>query len=312
MKRPLSKYRPFGPFVSESKQSRLNVGVEPSVNVFFHSSENMTELNDSSIHLMLGSPPYNVDWDYGNLDDQKNYNQEYIPQMARIFTEAYDKLAPGGRLCINTLTTDKKANQSDLAMGGSLPNAADLTTLLVKQKGRDLKYSNNADVKTLRNKTNYTLEQHIIWAKPTGSVRTQNRPFGSYPRPNSLFLKPGHESILVFRKPGNRDLSKVSRQRKDQSEISSSYFSNELLDDVWKVGKTQTREYNGFNVPKFPDELPERLIKMYSFVGDTVVDLFTGSGTTLKVAKELNRDSVGYEINSGIKGLIEKEVGVDL
>jgi DNA modification methylase len=309
MKRPFRDKRPIGPFVSQSTQSKLDSNVDPSVNVFFHSSENMPELNNNSIHLIIGSPPYNVDWDYGNIDDQKEYNEEYIPQMARIFTEAYNKLAPGGRLCINTLTTDKKATQSELAMGGALPNAADITTLLVKQKGRSLKYSNNKDVKVLRNSTNYILEQHIIWVKPSGSVRNKSRPFGSYPRPNGLLLAPAHESILVFRKPGNRDLSKVSRQRKNQSEVSSSYFGNELFDDVWRVGPTQTRKYNGFTVPKFPDELPERLIKMYSFIGDTVVDLFTGSGTTLKMAKQLNRDSIGYEINSEIKGLIEKEVG---
>jgi len=278
------------------------------VQVHFHSSERMPELQNEQTHLMVTSPPYNIGWDYGSEDDEKEYNTEYLPLMARIFTEAYKKLAPGGRLCINVPNIDVTSKGGELTRGGAIPIASDFISMMVEDVGGNAEYENE-DIRKLRSNTDYILEHLIIWNKPEGAVRAMRRPIGSYPYPNGLFLLTANEAILVFRKPGNRDLSKVDIRLKEASKISPSRFGNQLKSNTWDMSGSQVLEFNGEKVPTFPEELPRRLIEMFTFKGDTVVDPFAGAGTTLKVAKNMDRLSTGYETRKDLKPLIEKRVG---
>lgn len=113
---------------------------------------------------------------------------------------------------------------------------------------------------------------------------------GSYPYPPNRMIEMDYEFILIFKKPGNNisvpsDVKKESALSRDEW---ISYFTGH-----WTFGSTKQIEHKAM----FPEELPPRLIKMFSFAGDTVLDPFLSSGTTAKVANELQRNFVGYEIN---------------
>jgi len=127
---------------------------------------------------------------------------------------------------------------------------------------------------------------------------------GSFPYPRNGIIKIDYEFILIFKKPG--DSPKVSKEIKEQSKLSKEEW-NEYFSGHWNFnGEKQIQ-----HLAMFPEELPKRLIKMFSFVGDTVLDPFLGSGTTILAAKNLNRNSVGYEINSEFLPIIKEKVGIN-
>jgi len=127
---------------------------------------------------------------------------------------------------------------------------------------------------------------------------------GSFPYPRNGIIKIDYEFILVFKKPGNS--LKVSKDIKEQSKLSKEEW-NEYFSGHWNFnGEKQIQ-----HLAMFPEELPKRLIKMFSFVDDTVLDPFLGSGTTILAAKHLNRNSIGYEINAEFLPIIEEKVGIN-
>jgi site-specific DNA-methyltransferase (adenine-specific) len=145
----------------------------------------------------------------------------------------------------------------------------------------------------------------IIWQKKTTSNTTGGASLmGSYPTPRNGILSIDYEFILLFKKLGtpikpNRELKEQSKMTKEEWKI---YFAGH-----WNFGGARQ---NG-HIAMFPEELPKRLIKMFSFVGDTVLDPFLGSGTTSLAAKKLNRNSVGYEINSEFIPYIERKLEIN-
>jgi site-specific DNA-methyltransferase (adenine-specific) len=145
----------------------------------------------------------------------------------------------------------------------------------------------------------------IIWQKPTTMNTTGGATvMGSFPYPRNGIIKIDYEFILIFKKPG--DSPKVSKEIKEQSKLSKEEW-NEYFSGHWNFnGEKQIQ-----HLAMFPEELPKRLIKMFSFVGDTVLDPFLGSGTTILAAKNLNRNSVGYEINSEFLPIIKEKVGIN-
>jgi hypothetical protein len=143
----------------------------------------------------------------------------------------------------------------------------------------------------------------IIWQKRT-TMRTSGGAtvMGSYPYPPSGLVEIDYEHILIFKKPGKgrkvpADIKKGSRLSKDEWK---EYFQGH-----WRFGGARQIGHEAM----FPEELPRRLIKMFSFVGETVLDPFIGSGTTAKVALSLKRDAVGYEINKEFVDIIKEKVG---
>jgi site-specific DNA-methyltransferase (adenine-specific) len=145
----------------------------------------------------------------------------------------------------------------------------------------------------------------IIWQKPTTMNTTGGASvMGSFPYPRNGIIKIDYEFILVFKKPG--EAPKVSKELKEKSKLSKEEW-NEYFNGHWNFnGERQTE-----HLAMFPEELPKRLIKMFSFVGDTVLDPFLGSGTTMLAAKNLGRNSIGYEINPDFLNIIKKKVGID-
>ena len=140
----------------------------------------------------------------------------------------------------------------------------------------------------------------VYWQKTTsrdGSVL-----FGSYPYPTNFMISNAVEPIHIFRKVGKRD---VPQEMKEKSKVSKEEFKK-FRDAIWN-------DINGVedkHCAAYPVELPKRLIKMFSYVEDYILDPFLGSGTTIKAAKDLGRNSVGIELNPKYLKIIEEKVGV--
>ncbi|GAH42648.1 unnamed protein product, partial [marine sediment metagenome] len=126
---------------------------------------------------------------------------------------------------------------------------------------------------------------------------------GSFPYPRNGILKLDYEFILILKKYGNP--LRVSKEVKEQSKLTQEEW-NKYFTGHWNFpGEKQDK-----HLAMFPEELPRRLIKMFSFIGDTVLDPFLGSGTTSMAAKNLSRNSVGYEINEEFLPVIKEKVGM--
>jgi site-specific DNA-methyltransferase (adenine-specific) len=144
----------------------------------------------------------------------------------------------------------------------------------------------------------------IIWQKVTTSNTTGGGvQMGSYPYPRNGILKIDYEFILLFKKLG--EAPRPSREIKELSKMTAEEW-NTYFAGHWNF--TGARQDN--HIAMFPEELPRRLIKMFSFVGDTVLDPFTGSSTTNLAAKNLGRNSIGYEINTEFIPIIRQKLGV--
>jgi DNA modification methylase len=144
-------------------------------------------------------------------------------------------------------------------------------------------------------KVGFIFKRDIIWHKTNG-VKAH---FGTYPYPGGILLNNMHEFVLEFQKPAPRGKAKyehVTAEQREASRLSKEFWLNLKNSDVWLL-RPQLSGNGRRHVAPFPLELPERLIRAYTFVGETVLDPFLGSGTTLLAAARLERNGLGYEIN---------------
>jgi site-specific DNA-methyltransferase (adenine-specific) len=145
----------------------------------------------------------------------------------------------------------------------------------------------------------------VIWQKVTTCNTTGGGAvMGSFPYPRNGILKLDYEFILLFKKGGKP--RKVSRERKEISKMTTEEW-NRYFSGHWNFAG----EKQGKHLAMFPEELPRRLIKMFTYVGETVIDPFLGSGTTTLAAKNLGRSSIGYEINRDFIPIIKERTGMD-
>lgn len=246
-------------------------------------SRNMAELADNSVHLAITSPPYWQLKDYGT-DDQIGFHdsyENYINNLNLVWKECYRTLHKGCRLCVNI--GDQFARAVYYGRYKVIPIREEI-----------IKFCENIG---------FDYMGAIIWQKVTTSNTTGGGvQMGSYPYPRNGILKLDYEFILTFKKLG--DAPKPTSEQKERSKMTPEEW-NTYFAGHWNF--TGARQ-NG-HIAMFPEELPKRLIKMFSFYGETVLDPFAGSGTTALAAKNLNRNSVGYEINSEFIPLIEEKLG---
>ncbi len=136
-------------------------------------------------------------------------------------------------------------------------------------------------------------------------VLLQN-PYPMYFYPDNLL-----ESIIIFQK-GKFDYRSISKEIREKSKIDKKEFQNNSWHKtIWEIINVLPGSKLEKGVAAFPDELPYRLIKLFSYVGETVLDPFLGSGTTMKVAKSLNRNSIGYEIIRDLEPVIRKKLNFE-
>ncbi len=144
----------------------------------------------------------------------------------------------------------------------------------------------------------------IIWQKKTTMNTTGGATvMGSFPYPPNGIIEIDYEFIHIFKKRGK--VKKVPKEIKEASRLTKEEWK-EYFSGHWYFGGTKQIEHEAM----FPEELPKRLIKMFSFIGDTILDPFLGSGTTIKVALQLQRNAIGYEINKNFLKIIKKKIGV--
>lgn len=244
----------------------------------------MKEVLDESVHLIITSPPYWQLKDYGN-EKQIGFNdsyEEYINNLNLVWNECHRVLHKGCRLCINI--GDQFARSVYYGRYKVIP----IRTEIIK----------------FCESIGFDYMGAIIWQKVTTCHTTGGATvMGSYPYPRNGILKLDYEFILIFKKHGNPP--KVSKEIKEKSKLTDEEW-NQYFSGHWNFpGEKQNK-----HLAMFPEELPKRLIKMFSFVGDTVLDPFLGSGTTSLAAKNLNRNSIGYEINKDFLPVIKEKLGL--
>ncbi|PIQ72244.1 DNA methylase N-4 [Candidatus Roizmanbacteria bacterium CG11_big_fil_rev_8_21_14_0_20_35_14] len=246
-------------------------------------SRKMKEVENESVHLVITSPPYWQLKDYGSKNQIgfDNSYEEYINNLNLVWNECYRILNKGCRLCINI--GDQFARSVYYGRYKVIP----IRTEIIK----------------FCEAIGFDYMGAIIWQKVTTTNTTGGASImGSFPYPRNGILKIDYEFILIFKKIGKAP--KVNRDIKDKSKMTQKEW-NEYFTGHWNFnGQKQTN-----HIAMFPEELPRRLIKMFSFVGDTVLDPFLGSGTTSLVAKKLDRNSVGYEINKDFLPIIKEKIG---
>lgn len=250
-----------------------DIGIEIMTNhtLITGDSRNLSLIPDKSVHLIITSPPYWQLKDYGN-DKQIGFHdsyEDYINNLNMVWSECNRILHDGCRLCINI--GDQFARSVYYGRYKVIPIRTEIIRFC-ETIGLDYMGA-------------------IIWQKQTTMNTTGGGAvMGSFPYPRNGILKIDYEFILVFKKQGKAP--SVSSEQKTLSEMTKEEW-NAYFASHWNFGGAKQDGH----IAVFPEELPHRLIKMFSFVGETVFDPFMGSGTTALAARNLKRNSIGYEIN---------------
>ncbi|MCL4503178.1 MAG: site-specific DNA-methyltransferase [Deltaproteobacteria bacterium] len=246
-------------------------------------SRQMPEVADGSVELVVTSPPYWQIKDYGAAG-QTGFGQslhEYLKDLYHTWGECFRLLRPGCRLCLNI--GDQFARTKVYGRYKIIPLHAEFIA-----QCEDL---------------GFDFMGAIIWRKkttmnPTGGAVIM----GSYPYPPNGLLEIDYEFIQIFKKPG--PARRVSPEVKAAARLTKEEWK-EYFAGHWQFGGAHKSGHEA----RFPEELPRRLIRMFTFPDDTVLDPFLGSGTTVKAALELGRRAVGFEINPAYLDLIKKSIG---
>ena len=213
-------------------------------------------VDPGSVNLIVTSPPYNVDIDYGKHDDAQSYSR-YLEFSGKWLARCFEWLRDDGRLCLNIPLDKNKDGQQSVG--------ADLTAI-AKQAG-------------------FRYHSTIVWNEGNISRRTA---WGSWMSASAPYVIAPVELIVVLYR---------SQWKRSSGSGDSSITRQEFMD--WTNGlwtfNGESKKRTGHPAP-FPMELPRRCIKLFSFVGDTVLDPFMGSGTTLAAALETGRRGIGIEL----------------
>jgi DNA modification methylase/endonuclease YncB( thermonuclease family) len=242
-------------------------------------------LNDKSVHLIITSPPYWQLKDYGS-DDQIGFNdsyETYINHLNLVWKECFRVLKDGCRLCVN--------------IGDQFARSV--------YYGRYKVIPIHSEIIRFCESIGFDFMGQIIWQKATTMNTTGGGAvMGSFPYPRNGIVKLDFEYILLFKKQGIAP--KPTKEQKENAAMTNEEW-NTYFNGHWYFNGTKQDKH----LAMFPLELPKRLIKMFSFPGEWVLDPFMGSGTTALAARRLQRNSVGYEINPDFIPLIKDKIGVD-
>ncbi len=243
----------------------------------------MVELADESVHLMVTSPPYfNAPFDYQGLFE--SYGQ-FLGVLRKFARELFRVLKNGRIAAINI---------DDMLVDGT-------------------KYPIIADTIKIFQEVGFRYRDKITWKKPDGYLRISRRSGVLLQNPYPMYFYPDNllESIIIFQK-GKFNYRSIPQNIRQLSKVDTKEFQqNKWYMTLWEMTNVLPGSPLEKNIAAFPEELPYRIIKLFSYVGETVLDPFLGSGTTMKVARKLNRNSVGYEIIRDLENIIRKKTGFD-
>lgn len=260
----------------------------------------MEEIADNSVDLIVTSPPYFNIKDYSMDGYQKSKHSDknnkdlggfssfeiYIKNLLKVWKECERVLKPNGKLCINVplLPMIKK----------------DYST----HYNRDIFDIQSSIQQSVLKNTKLYLMDLYIWNRTNSSKKLM---FGSYPYPRNFYAQNTVEFITVYVKDG-LPINGISSERKEKSKLTEKEWT-EFTKQIWNIPAPNKKDLAfGVHPAIMPEEIVRRCIRLYSFVGDIIVDPFTGSGTTLKVAKELGRDYIGYELYESYRDVIDKKL----
>lgn len=257
--------------------------------IFFKDASKMAELPDNSVQLVVTSPPYFNIKDYSLDGYQKNKRSEkirgqigdiadykkYIEAMVRVWKECERVLKPNGKIIVNT------------------PLMPMLKRNLSTHFNRHI-FDINSDIEnSILNNTGLFLLDIYIWNRTNSSKKLM---FGSYPYPRNFYTQNTIEFVTVYVKDGPSE-NNLPKDIKEKSKLTEKEWV-EFTKQIWNIpipgkGDLAFGEHSAI----MPEEIVRRCVRLFTYVGDTVLDPFAGSGTTLKVVKELKRNYVGYEIS---------------
>ena len=263
--------------------SGMELSMRNLAKIIIGDSRRMFEVQDEEVDLVVTSPPYWHIKDYGAAG-QTGFGQSlhaYLKDLYHTWRECFRLLRPGSRLCLNI--GDQFARSAIYGRYKVIPLHAELIA-----QGEEI---------------GFDFMGAVIWRKRTTMNTTGGaNVMGSYPYPPNGLLEIDYEFIQIFKKPG--PARKVAPEVKAEAQLTKEEWK-EYFSGHWQFGGARQLGHEA----RFPEELPRRLIKMFTFPGDTVLDPFLGSGTTVKAALELGRQAVGYEINEAFLGLIKENLG---
>ena len=242
----------------------------------------LPSMPDEGVALTFTSPPYwnFVDYEHAGVGYEDSY-QDYIASLAKVFAMMFQKTMPAGRAVVNV--SNMKSRQD--------------------VEGRAFVYPIVADTIRTMMEAGFTFFDEIIWHKGSANAGALDGSplWGSYPYPPTpKILDSTFENILVFIKPGQRS---VDLGAKEQSRLTLDEW-RQYTRGVWALAHDRDPNHPA----TFPMEVAERVVRMYSFVGDTVLDPFAGSGTAVIAAEMNGRAGIGYEISTAYeKAVVEKE-----
>jgi len=270
--------------------------------VYYKNSKNMKEVPDDQVDLVLTSPPYYNVKNYakngyqnkahsksvpGQIGDIADY-AAFISELGKIWCECERVLRPNGKLIINAPL---------------MPMLKDVMNTHYNRHIFDL----NADIQhsiLRRAGTKIFLYDMYIWNRVNSSKKMM---FGSYPYPRNFYAQNTSEFVTVYVKDG-APRKNVSDRVKNKSKLSKAEWM-EYTKQIWNIPAPGRGDLAfGEHAAIMPEEIVRRCVRLFTFAEDVVLDPFAGSGTTLKVAQDLGRKYVGYEIMSSYKSVINKKL----
>ncbi len=268
--------------------------------VYYKDARNMSEIPDNSVHLIITSPPYFNIKDYSKngyqnkklsekndsqIGDIEDY-EKYIQELLCVWKECERVLVPNGKLIIN------------------VPLMPMMKSKMNTHYNRHI-FDINADIQhSILRGTNLFLYDTYIWNRTNPSKALM---FGSYPYPRNFYAQNTIEFVTVYVKDG-KSLNNLPEELKEKSKLTEKEWV-EWTKQIWNIpipdkGDSAFGEHPAI----MPEEIVYRCIRLFTYAEDIVLDPFAGSGTTLKVAKELERNYVGYEVMESYKKVINKKL----
>lgn len=249
-------------------------------------ARSMTELANGSVALVITSPPYFVGKSYEEELDREGVPEsylQYLELLRDVFAECKRKLEPGGRIAVNVANLGRKPYRS---------LSADVTRIL------------QDDLKLL-------LRGEVIWQKSDGA--SGSCAWGSFRSAANPVLRDVTERVIIASK-GRFDRAKSVKERERlglpfENTLTNDEFLEATL-DVWSMPPESAKRV-GHPAP-FPVELPERLIRLYTYTGDLVLDPFMGSGSTLVAAAKWRRRYAGYDLDGEYVKIARKRVALEV